>query len=106
MIVDDISYVVIGDCGEYSDYSWWSVRAFDSKADAESFLDRLDTWMLEYWPQELGHQKLAELRRSGVKCPFDDQMVSSYERPKYYVLPVPKNDDTASALAGDQVRRP
>ena len=30
-------HVVFGECGEYSDYSMWIVRAFVGKAEAERF---------------------------------------------------------------------
>lgn len=33
-------YVVMGSCGEYSDHTEWPVKAFDTEAGAQTFVER------------------------------------------------------------------
>ena len=42
-------WVVSGEVGEYSDRSWWVVRAFATKADADAFVAQLDAVIDAAW---------------------------------------------------------
>jgi len=39
------SYLIVGESGEYSDWSMWIVCSFDRKRDAEARLKLMDDWI-------------------------------------------------------------
>ena len=101
------SYLIIGESGEYSDWSMWIVCGFDRKRDAEARLKLMNDWIAalpRHDPDSLGidYEEVLPDYSPEARQPWDlDPQVSrsrwngmyigSIYVPKYHVQEVDRN---------------
>jgi hypothetical protein len=87
--MDEKVFVVVGDCGEYSDWRMWLVRAFNDKDDAERETARLTAWVKEH-TEQTGQWDIRWKVRQKHSVPGDeDGEYTDWEPPRYGVHEVP-----------------
>lgn len=77
------THVVVGDCGEYSDWRMWLVRAFDNADDAEKEAARLTAWVAERTYQEGRWHIRWKVRQKPTVPGDEDGEYTGWEPPRY-----------------------
>ena len=80
------AYIVRGDCGDYSSFQTWEVRAFADEVRALELCDQLNRWCIEHGC----HRGLFEKdpRHNNPypeSCPLDPQFNTDYSGTRYEV---------------------
>lgn len=76
-------WCVVGDQGEYSDWTMWLVGAFDSKTEAEEWAAAAEKWRSDK-ADEIESASYAE--REKMSNPYDPAWeVDSWDTPRYSV---------------------
>ena len=79
-------YVVMGSCGEYSDYHTWPVAAFKEQDLANVFATKATEWAFKYYEEII---KEDDYHDRDEKGPFDIQFLDTWSPTTYNYIAVP-----------------
>lgn len=81
-------YVVMGDTGEYSDRTEWSVSAYLDESKAAAHVARLDAWLIENKVSRNHADVLVYEDRDKLRTPDDPHFTSDYTGTRYLIMAV------------------
>lgn len=84
--MSDTAYIVFGECGEYSDWRYWTVAAYDTEEEADQHRDAANKWAKDHGL----HRDSYDHEHRELANPWDKNMSMDYTGVDYSVEAVPK----------------